>query len=88
MRSLVPSLARRIPPIQITLCSAHGGTLGLNRTKQGIDSPVNQTSLMAKISLLAKLRKNMIVIPLGEKFAEIIVGEIVANREIKQHIFV
>lgn len=43
---------------------------------------------MAKISLLAKLRKNMIVIPLGEKFAEIIVGEIVANREIKQHIFV
>ena len=60
----------------------------MNRTKQGIDSPVNQTSLMAKISLLAKLRKNMIVIPLGEKFAEIIVGEIVANREIKQHIFV
>ena len=48
MRSLVPSLARRIPPIQITLCSAHGGTLGLNRTKQGIDSPVYQTSLMAK----------------------------------------
>jgi len=67
-RSLEPqimsSLARRISPIQIQMIMPKEGTLGMNRTKMGIDSSVNLTSLLAKISLLAKLRKNMILIPL------------------------
>jgi hypothetical protein len=58
------SLARRISPIQIQMIVAHGGTLGMNRTKMSIDSSVNQESLSARKSLLAKFKINMIVIPL------------------------